>query len=311
VILFNMSVSFTVESAQAEADRFYYEDHINVSGWEICDHTSEGINYLVSKKYLQTKDGAEVFVNKCNMVVKGATVQALLDRYMTQQGDWDFGSTSNVQILEQNGNRQTVYLQHKVLSAASVKKDCVIERNQVLSPGSAKVYATSVNHKSRPDKYEGYARSFLLFHGCYIVEKQQGLIDFTFVHCYDFNGWVHDKFVIAEKSKTAARMCKLVKGTKGAVLTTPSTPLVLKAGSSQQQQVKSTSGITTSNYAEYHNLIRDAQPAFMPEPSNPHQMPPPQHLQYPAPSVGYNFCPGCGNPSKGMKFCAGCGYKLF
>lgn len=42
------------------------------------------------------------------MIVKGTSVQALLDQYMTQQGVWDFGSTSLVQVIEQNGNNQIV-----------------------------------------------------------------------------------------------------------------------------------------------------------------------------------------------------------
>jgi hypothetical protein len=245
------------------------------------------------------------------MIVKGTSVQALLDQYMTQQGVWDFGSTSCIQILEQNGNNQIVYLQHKVLSAASVKKDCVIERTQVMVNNGAKVYATSVANNARPEKYQGYGRSFLLFHGCYILETSPGVIDFTFVHCYDFNGWVHDKFVTAEKAKTASRMAKLVKGTKGAVLTTPSTPLVLRGGPQQQQPGTRTAQHTTTNsYAEYNNLIREAQPVFIPETHNPHQSAPTQNLNV-AQSSGPNFCPSCGTPTKGMRFCASCGTKLF
>jgi hypothetical protein len=57
------------------------------------------------------------------------------------------------------------------------------------------------------------------------IETSPGVVDFTFVHCYDFNGWVHDKFVIAEKAKTAARMNKIARGTKNAQIVAVSNPL--------------------------------------------------------------------------------------
>jgi len=179
----------------------------------------------------------------------------------------------------------------------------------VKTNNKSKVYDTSVPHKSRPEKHEGYGRSYLLFHGCYILETSPGVIDFTFVHCYDFAGWVHDKFVTAEKSKTAARMSKLVKGTKGAVLTTPSSPLVLNSAPVQNNNSKVAQFSTSNTYAEYNTLIRDAQPTFYPESSNPHQSAPTQNLQ--STGQGPNFCPGCGNATKGMRFCATCGNKLF
>jgi len=299
-------MNFTLSSAIAEADKYYYEDHRSAPGWESCEHNSDGINYLVSKHYLKTKDGADVFVTKCNMTVK-STPQDLLNTYLNGQANWDFASTSMIQSIENRGSSEIMYAQHKVLSAASVKKDCVFERSHSLTSNGAKAYATSVTHPSRPEKYQGYGRSFILFHGCYINETSPGTCDFTFVHCYDFNGWVHDKFIIAEKAKTAARMNKLVRATKNAVLVPATNPLVLNPVPLNPNVTKITSG---ASYAEYNQLIRDAQPTFIPETSNVHQMPP-QHLSTQNQSGGPNFCPTCGASSKGMRFCAGCGQKLF
>lgn len=273
---------------------------------------------MVSKHYLKTKDGADVFVTKCNMTVKGCTVGDLFATYWNTQGTWDFASTSAVQILEDRGNSQIVYLQHKVLSAASVKKDCVIERTSTVTNSTAKAYATSVVHKDRPEKYNGYGRSFLIFHACYIQETSPGTLDFTFVHCYDFNGWVHDKFVIAEKAKTAARMNKIVRGTKNAQIVPVTNPLQVNSTSNSQSSSGNLQRSVQSNsYADYNAMIREAQPTFVPEPSNPNQMPPSQGLrqQQPtsnnAPTSGPNFCPSCGASAKGMRFCQGCGTKLF
>jgi len=304
-------MNFTMSSAIAEADKYYYEDHLRSGGWESCEHTSDGINYLICKHFLKTKDGADVFVAKCNMSVK-STPSELLNTYLNGQGTWDFASTSLVQCIGNNGGNEIMYAQHKVLSAASVKKDCVFERTQVQTSNGYKVYATSVSHSSRPEKYQGYGRSFILFHGCYIFETSPGICDFTFVHCYDFNGWVHDKFIIAEKAKVAARMNKIVRGTKNAVIVPVTNPVIIQSVSNKP---------SSSSYAEYNQMIRDAQPTYVPEPSNYHQSPlhqpvKPQNIQ---PTIvnnnttnsGPNFCPSCGNPSKGMRFCAGCGQKLF
>jgi len=296
-------MNFTLQNAIAESDKYFNEDPRNTGGWETCEHTSDGINYLVSKHYLKTKDGADVYVTKCNMTVKGTTVQDLLNTYLTQQGTWDFASTSLIQCIENRGSSEVMYAQHKVLSAASVKKDCVFERTHSISGNTAKVYATSIVHPSRPEKYQGYGRSFILFHGCYIIETSPGTIDFTFVHCYDFNGWVHDKFIIAEKAKTAARMNKLVRGTKNAQIVTATNPLILQSNTNKQPTV---------SYAEYNNMVREAQPTYIPEKSNVHQHPHSQNLkEVNNDSTGFNYCPSCGNPSKGMRFCSGCGQKLF
>jgi hypothetical protein len=88
--------------------KYYHEDPQTAGGWESVEHNSDGINYLVSKHYLKTKDGADVFVTKCNMTVKGCTVADLFATYWNQQGTWDFASTSAVQILEDRGNSQIV-----------------------------------------------------------------------------------------------------------------------------------------------------------------------------------------------------------
>jgi hypothetical protein len=310
-------MNFTLSSATAEADKYYYEDHKTAGGWESVEHNSDGINYLISKHYLKTKDGADIFVTKCNMTVKTST-QDLLNTYLNGQGTWDFSSTSSVLSIGNNGGNEIMYAQHKVLSAASVKKDCVFERTVVNVNNGVKVYATSVTHQSRPEKYQGYGRSFILFNGCYILETNPGVCDFTFVHCYDFNGWIHDKFILAEKAKTAARMNKIVRGTKNAVIVPVTNPLIIQTNSNSNKPAQ-------SSYAEYNQLIRDAQPVYTPEPSNPHQSSRPlyepihatnpqlQNLQpvNTSSSTGPNFCPSCGGASKGMRFCAGCGHKLF
>jgi len=303
----------SLSTASGEADKFFYEDPATSGGWEAVEHNQEGINYLVSKHYLRTKDGADVFVTKCNLKVK-STPQALLNTYLNTQTNWDFASTSSFEVLENKGEaHQIVYAQHKVLSAASNKKDSVVERTWSLKPGEARVYATSVNHNSRPEKYQNYARSFVMFHGVYITEIAHGVCEFTIVYCYDFNGWVHDKFILAEKSKLAARMNKIVKSTQGAQILAVTNPLILPSTSNNSNN-------KSASYAEYNQIMKDNAPTWESVPVERNQSKPlyqpvkqqPTPVNPPSQSGGGpNFCPSCGTSAKGMRFCSGCGTKLF
>jgi hypothetical protein len=102
-------------------------------------------------------------------------------------------------------------------------------------------------------------------------------------------------------------MSKIARGTKNAVIVPVTNSIQVNSGN--------TTTTTSVSYADYNQLIRDAQPVYTPEPSNVHQQPPRQNLQYvqeqPQQTAGPNFCPKCGQGSKGMKFCQGCGNKLF
>jgi len=307
----------SLSNAVGEADKYFHEDPVTSPGWESVEHNQEGIQYLVSKFYLKTKDGADVYVTKCHMKVKSSP-QALLNTYLNTQTNWDFASTSAFEVLENKGeNSQIVYAQHKVLSAASNKKDSVVERTWTLKPGEARIYATSVNHSARPEKYQNYARSLVLFSGVYITETSTGVCDFTWVYSYDFNGWVHDKFILAEKSKLAARMNKIVKTTNGAYIVPVTNPLII-------QSTGNRGGNQGASYAEYNQAMKDnapswsqntapvdrvqSKPLYQPMKPQPVQVVESQPQQL---SGGIAFCPNCGTGCKGMRFCAGCGNKLF
>eukprot|EP01126_Amoeba_proteus_P061403 TRINITY_DN823_c0_g1_i9.p1 TRINITY_DN823_c0_g1~~TRINITY_DN823_c0_g1_i9.p1 ORF type:complete len:125 (+),score=23.67 TRINITY_DN823_c0_g1_i9:551-925(+) len=42
-------------------------------------------------------------------------------------------------------------------------------------------------------------------------ESSPGKVDVRFVWCFDFNGWLHVKFIEAEKTKVALRMTRMIK----------------------------------------------------------------------------------------------------
>jgi len=140
------------------------------------------------------------------------------------------------------------------------------------------------------------------------LKKSQEECDFTFVWCYDFNGWVHDKFIVAEKAKVAARMNKLVRSTQGAAIVPVKSPLILQANNQSSSK-------PSSSYAEYNQACKDAQPDWQP-PVERNQSKPlyqpvkPQVTESQPTTNSVNFCPTCGTSCKGMKFCPSCGQKL-
>jgi len=311
---------YSMADAMRQADTIYREDHLTAPGWESVEFpdTYEGVNYLFTKFFCDTPDKTEVFVTKCSVTAKGDKT-ALFNTYWTGQSQWDFGSVAKIEVLQQRGAQSQVqYLQHKVLSAAAQKKDVVLERQFCDSGNSVTAYAVSVTHPSRPEKYQQHARSFVVFHSFTIQEKSPGICELTSVWCYDFNGWVHQKFVDAEKTKVALRLTKIVKGTSGASLV-PNYKPQTRAGTG-------TAGRAASNtYAEYNAAIRDANNAApVPEPAyvvSPRQnLPPPfkaqpaaQHVAQPVQaqaSSGAKFCSSCGTKAQGGNFCAGCGARL-
>jgi len=257
-----------------------------------------------------------VFVTKCNYTVQ-CQPQALFNTYWNGQAQWDFASVSKLESLENRGNSQIMYAQYKALSAASNKKDCVWEKTSNINGNRYQAYAVSVVHPQRPDKFQNHARSFIVFHSCYIVENSPGVCDFTFVWCYDFNGWIHDKFIEGEKGKVATRMNKIIRSTPGAAIVPNPSPFASAGGPAPNNN--------SASYQEYNNVMREAQPVFTPTPnpapvnrsmSQPFKPQPAAYTLEPvvqniAPTSGPNFCPGCGAGCKGMRFCASCGYKMF
>jgi len=298
-----------------EADAVHRADHMTAGGWESVDHTYEGINFLFTKFYCTTPDKTDVYVTKCSGTAK-STAQEIFNTYWSGQGQWDFSTISKQEILENRGQGcQIVYQQHKTLSAASNKKDVVFERQFYQEGNSFRCYAVSVEHPSRPDKFQQHSRSNILFHGCWISDRSPGVVDIEFVWCWDFNGWVHQKFVDAEKTKVALRLTRIVKNSPGASPVLNHNPLK-RVGTPVPGRAPSNS------YAEYNQAIREAgapapEPVYVPssnirpmsQPFKPIPVAQPTPVHAPT-GGGPNFCPNCGGKTAGARFCSGCGTKL-
>jgi len=128
------------------------------------------------------------------------------------------------------------------------------------------------------------------------------------VWCWDFNGWIHEKFVAAEKLKVAQRVNRIIKNTPGAQFVLNNAP---------QTRVGSGTAQAGSSYGEYMTVLREASVPSLEQtyapPQNIERPPPfkpqPGAASTPAPTAA-KFCSSCGTRSGGGTFCPGCGGKL-
>jgi len=103
-----------------------------------------------------------------------------------------------------------IYQQHKVLSAATKNRDLLISRCHKQTPDGFFCFATSVESDKVPLNKE-YGRAKLVFSGCNIKELSKARCEVTLISCFDFNGWIHWKFIDKEKEYCALRLMRLKK----------------------------------------------------------------------------------------------------
>jgi len=130
------------------------------------------------------------------------------------QRKWDAATTGDISILEQ-GNPQLVYMQHKVLSAASAKRDVLISRGNKKEGNTIWCYATSVTSPKCVEHPKAvFTRATQVFIG-FLIESQGSKCKATLVSCFDFSGWIHIKFINQEVLRVAQRLVKIKQIAKG------------------------------------------------------------------------------------------------
>eukprot|EP01126_Amoeba_proteus_P061401 TRINITY_DN823_c0_g1_i7.p1 TRINITY_DN823_c0_g1~~TRINITY_DN823_c0_g1_i7.p1 ORF type:complete len:230 (+),score=30.70 TRINITY_DN823_c0_g1_i7:681-1370(+) len=228
-----------------------------------------------------------------------------------------------MKILQDSGNSQIVYYQHKTLSAASAKKDLVVQRTYREESNGYTFYAYSIQTQLAPVTPQ-FGRANLLFHKCTVTESSPGKVDVRFVWCFDFNGWLHVKFIEAEKTKVALRMTRMIKNIPHSSLGKKVTAPIAKPSQPNP---------ASSSYAQFNAAMRAASGDSSTTPitttyeknlTAPTETPSTQYCNHCRMSVMGNFCSRCGNkteqspspicpschaPSSG-NFCSSCGHKL-
>jgi len=101
-----------------------------------------------------------------------------------------------------------IYQQHKTTSAATSKNDLTYRRIKTRQPdGSHWVY--SVSETTSPETRANFRRGWVVFGGLLVEVIDNGFCQVSFVWCWDFNGWIHEKFVIEEKKRVPLRLFKI------------------------------------------------------------------------------------------------------
>eukprot|EP01097_Dermamoeba_algensis_P012089 TRINITY_DN972_c0_g1_i1.p1 TRINITY_DN972_c0_g1~~TRINITY_DN972_c0_g1_i1.p1 ORF type:complete len:126 (-),score=26.72 TRINITY_DN972_c0_g1_i1:23-400(-) len=117
-------------------------------------------------------------------------------------------TVADQKLLEETGEGQLVYQQHKTLSAASSKRDVVFRRKYEEQGNTIFAYAASEANPLMPENKQ-FARATLILHGIRIEQLNDKLSRVTLVSCLDFGGWIHEKFLEQEVSRVALRLIKI------------------------------------------------------------------------------------------------------
>jgi len=152
------------------------------------------------KVIVSTKKKNEVFCTKAVSRIQGDP-QSIVDIFWNanEELNWNGSTVQTINILEDRGHDQLIYQQHKTTSAATSKNDVTYRRIKTRQPdGSHWVY--SVSEMTNPETRANFRRGWVVFGG-FLVEPSDnnGFCQVSSVWCWDFNGWIHEKFVLEEK----------------------------------------------------------------------------------------------------------------
>jgi len=283
------------------------------NGWEQVAVGYERIVSCYSKCYCLDKEKNEVFVTKAVGRIP-ADPSLIVDVYwnVNEEQTWNAATILSINIVEDRGNEQLIYQQHKTNSAATSKNDVSYRRIKSRLPdGSFWIY--SVSEITNPETRNPFRRGWVVFGGL-LVEPGDGACQVSFVWCWDFNGWIHEKFVVEEKKRVALRLSKI--GSQVAELQrNPRTNTSTKY--TQAPPTSSASTPATTTYTSTSASIAQQAPS----------KPPAQEgtlrgcKECRIPESG-NYCSRCGNPTSsvcGRCFsttlysganCSNCGNKL-
>jgi len=137
-------------------------------------------------------------------------MQAIKDVYWNCELEWDVNTVSHIKVVEDNGYNSLVLKEHKTTSAATLKNDVLVRRSY--EEYFDEIWCTGVSEKSPnvPER-SGWRRAYLIFSGLKIQQIDEKQCEVSFVHCFDFGGWIHVKFVEDEQKRVALRLSRIKK----------------------------------------------------------------------------------------------------
>jgi len=203
--------NYTINEASSFARQHLWENTSDqYNGWELVSVNCEGVTSCYSKSYCLDKEKNEVFCTKAVGRIRANSPQVIVDTYwnINQELIWNASTVQQINMIEDLGNEQLVYQQHKTTSAATMRNDVSYRRIKSPEPdGSIWVY--SVSEQTSPETRANFRRGWVVFGGLFVEPGNDGFCQVSLVWCWDYNGWIHEKFVTEEKKRVALRLSKL------------------------------------------------------------------------------------------------------
>jgi len=266
------------------------------NGWERISVNYDNVLDCYSKSYCLDKEKNEVFVTKAVGTIR-ADPQVIVDVYwnVDQEQQWNASTIQGMNVIEDHGMQQLVYQQHKTTSAATLRNDVTYRRVRQNPQPDGSIWCFSVSEQTIPETRANFRRGWVVFGGLLVEREDNGASRVSLVWCWDFNGWVHEKFILDEKKRVAIRVSKLAAQVQEYMRNPPRQNTYGRAPAPA-----ASSSYGSSSGGSYQN------PADLPQ-----KAPRPQAKagvlkgckDCRAPDSG-NYCSRCGNPTGSV--CASC-----
>jgi len=177
--------------------------------WAEVKVNFDGIRSCHKKVLCIDKEKNEVFVAKAVANIEG-TMEAIKDVYWNEELDWDVTTVSNIKIIEDNWNSRLTLKEHKTTSAATVRNDLVVRSTFDVGQNYIWCYSVSEKTPNIPER-TGWRRGHLVLSALRIQKIDENWCEVSYIHCFDFGGWIHVKFVEDEQKRVAQRLARIKK----------------------------------------------------------------------------------------------------
>jgi len=213
---------FTLQQASEKAKAALGENY-GSDPWESYGTKNEDVRSVYNKVFCVSADKVPIFITRASAVMPFSAEKVFNTVWDTNlELKWNVSTVSSIQVVQNNGNSQIVYQQHKTLAAASAKRDLLIDRQyEKHGDGTYWVVATSHLDDSLKPQAKEFVRSRIVFSGIQIKPAAADRCELTWIWCFDFCGWIHGKFIEQEFGNVALRISRIQKNVQTAPAPTP------------------------------------------------------------------------------------------
>jgi hypothetical protein len=126
------------------------------------------------------------------------------------QRQWDGPTIADAKVVEEveKGKTEFVHYTHKTLSAAVAKRDVLLLRTWEHNENRILIYGVSAPNPKCPP-VNGFIRGEMIVYAIEIVQEAENKCTVTYCSCFDFCGWLHQKFHDQEILRNAQRLVKI------------------------------------------------------------------------------------------------------